>query len=112
MCVNLFKNLGFCKNFLELTLRLLLFFVRVKVVSTFLHGPQDVFVIRVQIMIKAKKVKLGVTGLLRFQHNLKLTPLLAHKFGCPLNDVVSLDGCRLKTKNEGESYVNVVTNDF
>lgn len=67
-----------------------------KVVSTFLHGPQDVFVIRVQVMVKPKKVKLGVVGLLGFQHYFKLSTLLTYKVGCPLDDVMGLDGCRLQ----------------
>lgn len=82
----------------ELTLRLLPLAGGHKVVSTFLHGPQDVFVIRVQVMVKTKEVKLGVTGLLSFQDYLKLSPLLAHKVGCPLHDVMSLDGCWLQKK--------------
>lgn len=47
-------------------------------------------------MVKTQEIKLGVTGLLGLQDNLKLSPLLAHKVGCPLNDVVSLDGGRLQ----------------
>lgn len=75
-------------------LRLLLLAGGDKVVSTFLHGPQDVFVIRVQVMVETKEVKLGVASLLSFQHYLELSPLLTHEVGCPLNDVVGLDGCR------------------
>lgn len=93
-----YMTLGTSQKLFELTLRLLLLVGRAEVVSTFLHGPQDVFVIRVQVMVKAKKVKLGVTGLLSFQHYLKLSPLLTHEVGCPLNNVVSLDGCRLQQK--------------
>lgn len=47
-------------------------------------------------MVKTKKVKLGVSGLLSFQDYLKLSPLLTYKVGCPLDDVMGLDGCRLK----------------
>lgn len=81
---------------LGLTLRLLLLAGGDKVVSTFLHGAQDVFVIRVQVMVKTQEVKLGVTRLLSFQHYLKLSSLLAHKAGRPLDDVMSLDGGRLQ----------------
>lgn len=51
-------------------------------------------------MVKAKKVKLGVTGLLSFQDYLKLSPLLTHEVGCPLDDVMGLDGCRLQKCKE------------
>lgn len=84
----------------RLTLRLLLLAAGGGVVSTFLHGAQDVFVIRVQVMVKTQEVKLGVTGLLGFQDDLKLGPLLAHEVGRPLDDVVSLDGRRLQKRSE------------
>lgn len=51
-------------------------------------------------MVKTKKVKLGVTRLLRLQHYLKLSPLLTDKVGRLLNDVVGLDGCRLQKSQE------------
>lgn len=51
-------------------------------------------------MVKTKEVKLGVTRLLRFQHYLKLSPLLTDKVGRLLNDVVGLGGCRLQKSQE------------
>lgn len=99
-------------GFLQLTL-LLMLLGGDNVVSTFLHGPQDVFVIRVQVMVKAKKVKLGVVGLLSFQDDLKLSPLLRYKFGGLLDDVVGLDGCRLQKqghKNEQVCFKMNVSN--
>lgn len=51
-------------------------------------------------MVEAKKVELGVTGLLGFQDNLKLSPLLRYEVGCPLDDVVGLNGCRLQKKGK------------
>lgn len=46
-------------------------------------------------MVKTQKVKLGVAGLFGFQDYLELSPLLTHKVGCPLDDVMGLDGRRL-----------------
>lgn len=51
-------------------------------------------------MVKTQEVKLGVTGLLSFQDYLKLSSLLAHKVGRPLDDVMSLDGRRLQKQIE------------
>lgn len=47
-------------------------------------------------MVKTEKVKLRVSRLLSLQHNLKLSPLLADKVGCPLDDGVGLGCCRLE----------------
>lgn len=77
--------------------------VRHHAVSTVLHGPQDVFVVRVQVMVETQEIKLGVPRLLGFQDDLKLGALLAHKVGRPLDDVVGLDGCRLRTKASSRS---------
>lgn len=49
-------------------------------------------VVGVQVVVEAQEVKLGVPGLLGLQHDLKLRPLLAHKVGRSLDDVMSLDG--------------------
>lgn len=84
-----------------LTLGGLLLAAWAQLVATLLHGPQHVFVIRVQVVVKAQEVKLGVPRLLGLQHNLKLRPLLADKVGRSLDDVVSLDGGRLPDRKEG-----------
>lgn len=59
-------------------------------------------------MVKTEKVELGVTRLLSFQDNLKLCPLLTYKIGCPLDDVVGLDGCRLKSQKSQDMNPNVL----
>lgn len=82
----------------QLTLRLLLLAAGRHFVSAFLHRPQDELVVRVQVMVETEEVELGVTRLLGLQHNLKLSALLAHKVGRPLDDVMGLDGCRLETE--------------
>lgn len=51
-------------------------------------------------MVKAQEVKLGVSCLLGLQHDLELRPLLADKVGRSLDDVVSLDRCRLEKRGE------------
>lgn len=81
-------------------MRLLLLAGGDKVVPAFLHSQQDVFVVRVQVMVKTKKVKLGVTGLLGFQNNLELSPLLADKVGRSLDDIVGLDSRRLQRSEQ------------
>lgn len=84
----------------RLTLTLLLLAAGDHVVSAFLHRPQDELVVRVQVMVETEEVKLGVTRLLGFQHNLELSALLAHKVGRPLDDVMSLDGCGLEKETD------------
>lgn len=82
-----------------LTLRLLLLCSRGGVVSALLHGPQDVFVVRIQVVVEAQEVKLGVGGLLGLQHNLKLRPLLTDEARCPLDDIMGLDGRWLRNRS-------------
>lgn len=64
-------------------------------VAALLHGPQHMLVVGVEVVVEAQEVKLGVGSLLGLQDNLKLCPLLAHKAGRALDDVVSLDSGRL-----------------
>lgn len=59
-------------------------------------------VVRVEVVVEAQEVKLGISRLLGFQHDLKLRPLLAHEAGRALNDVVGLDGSRLHEVRVGE----------
>lgn len=59
-------------------------------------------------MVKAKKVKLGVTGLLGFQHYLKLSPLLTHKVGRPLDDVVGFNCRGLERRKSEETNTDVL----
>lgn len=47
-------------------------------------------------MVETQEVELRVPGLLRLQHDLELGPLLAHEVSGALNDVVGLNGRRLK----------------
>lgn len=84
-----------------LTLLELLRGPRGQLVAALLQGRQQVAVVGVQVVVEAQEVKLGVPGLLGLQHDLKLRPLLAHKVGRSLDDVVSLDGGWLKDRREG-----------
>lgn len=56
-------------------------------------------------MVKTKKVKLGVTGLLSFQHDLKLSPLLTHEAGRPLDDIMGLNCCWLRKKGKEDLFI-------
>ncbi len=63
-------------------------------------------------MVETKKVKLGVTSLFGFEDNLKLSSLLTYKVGCPLDDVVGLDGCRLQKEKYRNEHVCFNLNIF
>ena len=69
-------------------------------VAALLHGAQDVPVVRVEVVVEAQEVKLGVARLLGLQHDLELGALLGHEVGRPLDDGVGLAGRRLPRENK------------
>ena len=52
-------------------------------------------VVRVEVVVEAQEVELGVARLLGLQHDLELGALLRHEVGRPLDDGVGLTGRRL-----------------
>lgn len=54
------------------------------------------FVVRVQMMLEVKELKLGILGLFRFDHDLHLTTVFAYKLCCFLDYCVQSVTGRLK----------------
>lgn len=81
---------------------LVLLAVRGRCIAPLLHGPKNMLIVGVQVVVKAQEVELRVSRLLCLQHNLKLGTLFAYKVGSTLDNGVGLDGGRLEDNGTSE----------